>query len=120
MKVAVSAQGQTMDSAVDPRFGRAEAFVVVDTDTGEATAHDNSQNLQAAQGAGIQAAQNVSQLGVQAVISGNVGPKAFATLQAAGIAIYTGALGTVAEAVEALKTGKLRAAGRPNVAGHWV
>ena len=59
MKVVVTAQGSNLDSPVDPRFGRARYFLLVDTDTGEFTTHDNVQNLNAAQGAGIQAAQTV-------------------------------------------------------------
>ena len=32
MKVAVSATGSTLDAPVDPRFGRCEVFVLVETD----------------------------------------------------------------------------------------
>ena len=120
MKVAITAQGPDMTSPVDPRFGRARYFVVADTETGEAAAHDNSMNLNAAQGAGIQAAQNVASLGVEAVVTGNLGPKAFVSLQAAGIKAYTGAAGTVADALAALKAGQLAGADRPNVQGHWT
>ena len=108
MKVAVTSQGKELSSQVDPRFGRAKYFIVVDTDSGEFTAHDNSQNLNAAQGAGIQAGQNVIDLGAQAVVTGNVGPKAFRTLEAGNVKIYIGATGTVGEAIEQLKTGKLQ------------
>jgi predicted Fe-Mo cluster-binding NifX family protein len=120
MKIAVTAQGNSLESAVDPRFGRARFFVVVDTETDEVTASDNSQNLNAAQGAGVQAGKNVADLGVSAVITGNVGPKAFTTLQAGGVAIYTGARGTVAEAVRAFKAGELERADDANVDSHWV
>lgn len=67
MKVAVTAQGPDLDSLIDPRFGRAQYFLLVDTDTGKFTTHDNVQNLNAPQGAGIQAAQTVAQLGAEAV-----------------------------------------------------
>ncbi|MBN1293453.1 MAG: NifB/NifX family molybdenum-iron cluster-binding protein [Candidatus Latescibacteria bacterium] len=119
MKIAISSQGKDLSSPADPRFGRTKFFIVVDTDTGAFTAHDNSQNLNAPQGAGIQAAKNVNDLGVQAVISGNMGPKAYAVLQSAGIDIYTGATGTVKETLEAFKTGKLNKAAKANVEGHW-
>ena len=119
MKVAISAQGKDMKSQTDPRFGRAKYFIVVDSESGAFTAHDNSQNLNAPQGAGIQAATNVANFGAEAVISGNMGPKAFATLQSAGIEIYTGASGTVQDALEAFKAGKLNRAGKANVEGHW-
>ena len=120
MKVAVTAQGPDLASEIDPRFGRAKFFIVVDTETGEFTAHDNAQNLNAVQGAGIQAAQNVVSLGVDAVITGNVGPKAFATLQAGNVETHIGAAGSVSEAVEQLKAGRLKGVSKPNVEGHWV
>ena len=119
MKVAFSAQGKDTTSQTDPRFGRAKYFVVVDSDTGSFTAHDNSQNLNAPQGAGIQSAKNVNDFGAEAVVSGNVGPKAYAALMSAGIAVYTGASGTVQDALEAFKAGALNKADKANVEGHW-
>lgn len=120
LKVAVSSQGPTLESAVDPRFGRSRYFIVVDTDTRAFSSHDNVQNLNAAQGAGIQAARNVIQLGVSAIITGNLGPKAFATLQAGQIAMYVGVQGTVQEAIDQFVAGKLQPVSQPNVEGHWV
>ena len=112
MKVVVTAQGRDLDSLVDPRFGRARYFVLIDTATGQFTAHDNVQNLNAPQGAGIQAAQTVVQLGAEAVLTGNVGPKAFATLQAGRVVIHPGATGTVRQALEELRSGRLQPAAR--------
>ncbi len=120
MKIAVTAQGPELSSPVDPRFGRAKCFVVVDVESGTFSAIDNSQNLNAAQGAGIQAGRNVVELGVQAVLTGHVGPKAFAALQAGGVAIFTGAQGTVAEAVEQFRAGRLQPSQAANVEGHWA
>jgi predicted Fe-Mo cluster-binding NifX family protein len=120
MKLAVTSQGTGLDSPVDPRFGRAKHFVLVDTETGEVLAHDNAQNLNAPQGAGIQAAQAVSQVGAEAVLTGHVGPKAFATLHVANIAVFTGASGTVNEAIEQYKNNRLQLATKANVEGHWV
>ena len=120
MKLAVTSQGPDMRSSVDPRFGRAKCFVVVDSETGQFSAADNTQNLNAAQGAGIQAGRKVVELGAQAVITGHVGPKAFATLQAGGVKVYTGATGTIAEAVEQFKAGKLKLSSGADVEGHWV
>jgi len=119
MKLVITSQGTDLASAVDPRFGRAKHFVLVDTETGKSSVHDNSQNLNAPQGAGIQAAQAVARLGAEAVLTGHVGPKAFTTLQAANIAIYTGASGTVKEAIEQFKSGQLAPASKADVQGHW-
>jgi len=120
MKIAVTAQGTDLNAVVDPRFGRAKYFIVVDLETQESSAVDNQVNLNASQGAGIQAGRKVVELGVQAVITGHVGPKAFATLEAGGIEIYNGASGTVAEAIEQYKTGKLQPAQAADVEGHWM
>lgn len=120
MKVAITAQGPDKDSAVDPRFGRAKCFIIFDTESDDLSVADNKQNLNAPQGAGIQAGRNVVELGVEAVITGHVGPKAFATLQAGDVTIYTGAQGTVAEAIQKFKAGQLKPQENADVEGHWV
>jgi predicted Fe-Mo cluster-binding NifX family protein len=120
MKLAVTAQGTRLDSELDPRFGRAKCFIVVDTETGAFSAVDNSVNLNAAQGAGVQSGKRVVELGVDVLITGHVGPKAFTTLQAGRVIMYTGAAGTVADAIEQFKAGKLIALESADVGGHWA
>ena len=120
MKVAITSQEPELEASVDARFGRARYFLLIDSETGQFSAHDNVQNLNAPQGAGIQSAQTVANLGVGTLLTGSVGPKAFATLQAAGISVYTGVSGTVAEAVEAFRAGSLQRATEPNVEGHQI
>jgi predicted Fe-Mo cluster-binding NifX family protein len=119
VKIIITSEGTSLESPVDPRFGRAKYFVLVDTDTGEFSTHDNAQNLNAPQGAGIQAAQTSARLGAAAVLTGHVGPKAFTTLQAANVTVYTGVSGTVKEAIEQFKCGKLILAAKADVQGHW-
>ncbi|MCE5199598.1 MAG: NifB/NifX family molybdenum-iron cluster-binding protein [Armatimonadota bacterium] len=119
MKVAVTAKGTSLESEVDQRFGRAKCLIVVDTDTDEMDVHDNEVNLNAAQGAGIQTAQNLAGLGVFAVLTGHVGPNAFRTLSAAEIKAYTGLHGTVGEAIEEFKAGSLNPVDSADVEGHW-
>ena len=97
-----------MSSELDPRFGRASHFVLVDTESGEYAAHDNTQNVQAAHGAGTQAAQDVINLGANAVITGSIGPKAVAVLEAAKVDVYQQTWGTVRDAIEHLKSGRLK------------
>ncbi len=94
-------------------------FLFVDTDTGETESVDNSSGANATQGAGIQAAETVSRLGAECLLTGHCGPKAFRTLKAAGIKVYTGAYGTIAEAIEQLKSGELHLSSGPDVGGHW-
>ncbi|ARN57074.1 NifB/NifX family molybdenum-iron cluster-binding protein [Sedimentisphaera salicampi] len=120
MKAAITANGKTYSSAVDRRFGRAAGFVIYDTETHSLEYKDNSQNLNAAQGAGVQAAQNVADAGVQAVITGHCGPKAFHVLSQAGVEVYTTQAQTVEEAIDLFRTGKLAKASQADVEGHWI
>jgi len=120
MKIAITALGGTLDSQVDPRFGRAKCFLIVDTETSEVEVVDNQQNVNAAQGAGIQAGQLVGECGVKAVLTGHCGPKAFRTLEAAGIDVHVGVEGLVSEAIEQFKAGKLSASKGADVDGHWT
>lgn len=119
MKVVISASGETLESPVDPRFGRAAKFVLYDTDTNQFSAHDNTQNLAAAQGAGIQSAQTVVDLGADWLISGHCGPKAFRVLSAAGVKVAVGAEGTVQETIDRFKQGEFQESGTADVEGHW-
>jgi len=120
MKVVVTSQGPDLNSQVDLRFGRARYFILMDTETGEFTAQDNTINMNAVQGAGIQAARNVVGLHGEAVITGNVGPKAFATLNAGNVKVYLGAQGMVKDAIEQFKSDQLTCVNKPNVEGHWM
>ncbi len=107
MKVAVSALGPTLEDGVDSHFGRAHYLIVVDSETGEFEAIDNAANKGAMGGAGIGAAETVSDRGAGAVVTGHLGPNAFKALQAAGIPGYTGIGRTVREAVAAVVAGEL-------------
>lgn len=106
MKVAVSSTGPTMDSMVDPRFGRAAYFLIVDTETMEFEAVPNPAASMPS-GAGPMAVQVIASHGVEAVITGHVGPNAFAAVQAAGIKVYQAPPTTVAQAVEMFKNNQL-------------
>ena len=120
MKVAISTQSSDIDSLVDPRFGRAAWFVIVDSESSQWTAVDNRRNADASGGAGVQAGTVVVDQGAEAVITGNVGPNAHKVLAAAGIAIYQAGNGTTArEALRSLNTQELTAVEAPTVAGHW-
>lgn len=118
MKVAVSATGENLDAQIDPRFGRCQFFIIVDIDTMDYKAISN-ESAMASGGAGIQAAQTVTGMGVEAVITGNVGPNAFQTLSASGIKIITGASGIVKDAIERYKNGELKEISSPTVGGHF-
>jgi predicted Fe-Mo cluster-binding NifX family protein len=119
MKIAVTATGATVDSQVDPRFGRAANFVLVDTERHEVRAIDNGDSANAPQGAGVQAASTLSRSGAAVIITGHCGPRAFRALQAAGIEVVVGARGTVTEAIERFQSGELRRAQAPDTEAHW-
>lgn len=117
-KIAISGEGPGLDDALDPRFGRAAGFIVVDPQTLEFEFLDNGSSQAMAQGAGIQAAETVAASGAQAVLTGYVGPKAFRALQAAGIKVGQN-LGdiTVRQAVEQFRQGEIVWADGPNRQG---
>ncbi|MBU1230581.1 MAG: dinitrogenase iron-molybdenum cofactor biosynthesis protein [Proteobacteria bacterium] len=113
--IAVTSEGPKMTDMVDPRFGRAAGFVVVDLATMAVSYVDNGGSQAMAQGAGIQAAENVARAGAGVVLSGFVGPKAFQALQAGGIQVIQNVEGmTVGQAVDKYKRGELAAAEAPN------
>ena len=117
MKIGISSTGEDLNADVDPRFGRCKYFLFVDTDTMDFEAVSN-ESAMASGGAGIQAAQTVAKAGVKTIITGNMGPNAFQTLSAAGIKVFTGANGTVKEAVEKYKKGELKETEAANVDSH--
>jgi len=119
MKIVVTSQGGSLDSPVDPRFGRAAWFLLYDSETGEHRVLENTQSAEAPQGAGVKAAEAVSHLGAELVITGHCGPKAFFTLRSAGIDVVLGAEGTIAAALEEFKSGRLQPSRSPDVEGHW-
>lgn len=120
MKVIVSAQGNDIDSLVDPRFGRCRALILVDTETGEWRSYDNQANAGASGGAGVQAGTLLASLGAQVLVTGNVGPNAHKVLDAAHVTVYQAGNGvTVRAAVAALEAGQLRRVDQPSVLGHW-
>ena len=119
MKICVTSQGDNLESFVDPRFGRCQYFIIIDPETLEFEAVRNP-SIGALGGAGVQSGQLLAEKGVEAVLTGNVGPNAFATLQAAGIKIISGVSGRVSEAIERYKKGEFSPLSREaNVSAHF-
>ena len=119
MKVAVTSKGTLLDSEVDPRFGRAPYILIVDTETMAFEAVDNSDNVNAFKGAGIQAATTVSDQGAEVLMTGYCGPKAFTTLEAAGVKVVSDVTGKVRDAIETLKAGKVTYSDGANKDAYW-
>ena len=118
MKIAVSSSGTDQSAQVDPRFGRCQYFLIVDSESGETEAVPNAAQM-AGGGAGIQAAQTVAAHGAQTVLTGNVGPNAHRALEAANISVVTGVSGTVSDALKAFREGRYKAADGPTVQSHF-
>lgn len=117
MKICVTSEGDSLNSKVDPRFGRCKYFIIADSDTLELEVIKNP-NIESTGGAGIQSAQLVASKNAKVVLTGNIGPNAFQTLQAAGIDIFTGASGMVKDAIEKYKRGEFKAVSGPSVSSH--
>jgi predicted Fe-Mo cluster-binding NifX family protein len=118
MRIILSTASPSLDSDIDPRFGRSAYLLAVDTETLQWQAHPNP-GVHASGGAGSQAAQFVAAQKAEAVISGDFGPNAFAALQAAGISMYLyGQARKAQEAIERFQTGQLQQVGAPTARGH--
>jgi predicted Fe-Mo cluster-binding NifX family protein len=120
MKIAIAAAGRDLDANLDPRFGRAQYFIIADPESMAFEVVETRQNLDLPQGAGIQAGMTVADQKVDVLITGHCGPKAFKVLQKAGVQIMTGARGTVADVIAQFKDGQLETATEADVEGHWV
>ena len=118
MKIVVSSSGENINAQIDPRFGRCTYFIDVDSESLDFEAVPN-ESMMASGGAGIQAAQAVANKGAEVVITGNVGPNAFQTLNAAGLKIIIGATGTIQEVIEKYKNGELKETDTATVKSHF-
>jgi predicted Fe-Mo cluster-binding NifX family protein len=118
MKIAVTSRGPSLDDQVEARFGRCPYFLIIDPETMEFEALENS-NIAVGGGAGIQSAQLMAERGVQVILTGNCGPNAFQTFSAAGVQAIVGVSGPVRQAIEQFKTGALAGAGQANVESHF-
>jgi predicted Fe-Mo cluster-binding NifX family protein len=120
VKIALTTSGNDINAPLDSRFGRAPQFLIYDLDSETFEVVSNQQNLNAAQGAGIQSAETVARLGAKALVTGHCGPKAFRVLTAAGIRIYHTDAPTVAVAIKQFRSGSLIESKTADVPGHWV
>ena len=119
MKIAITSKGKDLDSQIDPRFGRAAYILIVDTHHHGVEVLDNSENVNAFKGAGIQAAVTISDRGAKVLLTGYCGPNAFKTLKAAGIKVANDVTGTVRDAVTTYREGKVSFADSANVEESW-
>lgn len=119
MKIAVTAQGNDLESTIDPRFGRARYILIADGEGNLLEVLDNSTGVNSLRGAGIQAGKLLADHKVDVLLTGNCGPNAFKALQAAKIKVVADQTGIVKDAIERFKRGDVTYAQSPNVEGHW-
>jgi predicted Fe-Mo cluster-binding NifX family protein len=119
MKIAIPAVENKETANIESRFGRTPWFMVFDTETKKWESIENSTNLQAVQGAGIQSAETLVRNGINAVLTPHCGPKAFRVLLAGGVSVYIGATGTVENAMKEYEAGNLKLSESADVDGHW-
>jgi predicted Fe-Mo cluster-binding NifX family protein len=119
MRIAITSTGTDLDSPMDPRFGRAQYILILDQAGALEEAVDNAKNVNALEGAGIQAAKLLADRNVQVLMTGNCGPKAFRTLEAAGIKVVVEQSGTVKEAFDRFGRNEVSFADQPNAEPHW-
>ena len=117
MKICITSIGNDLSASIDPRFGRCQIFLFVDTETMEFEAVSNPAATSGG-GAGTKAAQLVADKGAAAVLTGNVGPNAFTALDAAGVKIHIGLSGSCNDALEKFKNGEIETTGGPSVESH--
>ena len=120
MKIAISINGSDLNALFDPRFGRAQAFCIVDIESADYQIFSNSA-VAASGGAGVAAAQFVAKHHVDAVISGSFGPNAYDTLSAANIKMYILSGGTgsnIQDVIEKFAAGELGEPQAPNHEGY--
>jgi len=117
MKICITSTGKDLQSQMDPRFGRAQYFLIYDLDNNAYSVIDN-ESIEASGGAGTSASQTMSTEGVQAVISGNFGPNASDALNAFEIEMYTSESGVINEIIDNFRNDKLNKVASATVKGH--
>jgi len=102
MRVCVSSYGPTLDSRVQPVFGRCEYFIFVDPDSMAFEAEPNPY-ASASEKAGVESAELIIEKGAKTVLTSQVGAKARQVLDDAGVEIVSIEGDTVREAMETIR-----------------
>ena len=118
MKIVITSKGDNLESEMDPRFGRCGYFIITDSEDIQNFKAVLNNAAQSSGGAGVKAAQIVIDEDVKAVISGNYGPKAFDSLSAGDVKLYTVKATTVKDAIEVFNSGEARLLDTASAAAH--
>jgi predicted Fe-Mo cluster-binding NifX family protein len=108
MKIAITAQGSELNSQIDPRFGRCKYFLIFD-ENGNLLKIIKNESIKVMRGAGVTAAQIISDENVDLVITGNMGPNADMVMKSANIKVISGIFDkTIKDVLEMYKNENLR------------
>ncbi|MDD4008818.1 MAG: NifB/NifX family molybdenum-iron cluster-binding protein [Fermentimonas sp.] len=88
MKIAITSTGDSLDSTIDPRFGRCAFFAIHDTDS-ESTEFVVNTNKELLEGAGPSAVRFVAGYNVSVIVSGEFGLKVKPLLEELSIKAIT-------------------------------
>ncbi|MCK4525010.1 MAG: NifB/NifX family molybdenum-iron cluster-binding protein [Candidatus Andersenbacteria bacterium] len=108
MKIAISSKEKDLNGEVDSVFGRCPYFLIVEIEDKKIQGFEAIENTSAEQagGAGISTAQAVAEKDVDAIITGNIGPRALDVLGQFNIKIYNGS-GSIDDVLRKFIDGKL-------------
>jgi predicted Fe-Mo cluster-binding NifX family protein len=119
MKIAITSTGETLESDMDPHFGRALYYLILDTENGGIVeAINNNENVNASGGAGTSATQVMAHHEVRVVISGNYGPNASRGLHAFNIKMMQSPVKKIKEVLADYQSGNLKEVMDATVEGH--
>ena len=109
MKIAISSTGNNLESEVDARFGRCSYFLIVEIENNKIKDFKAIENTGKDQmgGAGITAGEIVAKQKVDAIITVNLGPRAFSVFEQFKIKVYSGE-GKIKDVVQDFIKGKLK------------
>jgi len=120
MKIAIPVCDLNIEADIDTRFGRAKQFLIYDNEENTHSFIENSQDLNATKGAGLQTATNVIEAKANCIIALHCGPKAFQLLAAYDVDVYIVDKMTAQSALAQLEEGNLERRDSSDVEGHWV
>ena len=108
MKVCIPTMGDNgLNEQVGEHFGRVPTYTVVDTETNEVEVIDNTSEHTGGIG---YPPEIIAQTGAEVMLCGGLGRRAVAMFEELGIMVYVGASGTVKDAVQLWKNGRLQVA----------
>jgi len=108
MKVCVPTMGKNgLNEQVGEHFGRVPTYTIVDTKTNDVSIIDNTSEHMGGMG---YPPEIIAQTGAEVLLCGGLGRRAVGMFEELGIRVYVGATGTVKDAVQSWRNGKLEEA----------